>query len=233
MNSISNGKGGDFSETEALKEMAKEKVSLVKSYTPKSFADEYVKAKLDEYVVLGNDPSREFNRRWVIENDRNVFEKEWAGFLNVSIEDLKLAVLQSVLSEEPVWFGADIGPQRDNKTGVLNSELYQYDDIYGVSSKFTKKERILYTTTATNHAMVFVGVDVVDDKPLKWKVENSWGTDVGMSGYLAMYDNWFDDYIIEAIVNKKYLPERLIKLLDTEPLLIKEYEYFAELWKMR
>jgi len=234
MNSISSGKGGgDFADTEALKEMAKDKVSLVKTYTPRSFADEYVTAKLDDYVVLGNDPSRELNRRWVIENDRNVFENKWSGFLNVSIEDLKLAVLQSVLSDQPVWFGADVGPQRDNKTGVLNSKLYQYDDIYGISSQFTKKERMLYLTTATNHAMVFVGVDVVDDKPLKWKVENSWGTDVGMSGYLAMYDNWFDDYLIEAIVSKKFLPERLIKLLDTEPLIIKEYEYFAELWKMK
>jgi len=214
-----------------LKELAEEKVSLYQTYTPKSFADEYVMTDLSDYVVLGNDPSREMYRRWVIENDRNVFEKQWAGFINVSIEDMKQAVLQSLLNDEPVWFGADIGKQRDTKSGVLNAELYKYDDIYGITTKFTKAERMRYQSEATNHAMVFAGVDLVDDKPLKWKVENSWGTDAGMSGFFAMYDNWFDEYVIQAVVNKKYLPERILKILEEKPLVIEEWEFIAKLWR--
>lgn len=233
INAITKGEGGDFAQTEALKEMAREKVSLVKTYTPMEFTQEYVMAKLDEYVVLCNDPSRELNRRWVIENDRNVFEDPWVGFLNVSIEDLKLAALQSILSDEAVWFGADVGEQRDNKSGILNSRLYLYDDIYGTESRFSKADKMLYQSVATNHAMVFVGVDVVDDKPLKWKVENSWGSDVGEGGFMAMYDNWFDEYVIQAVVNKKFLPDRLLALLDTEPLMIEEWEYFAKLLMMQ
>ncbi|MFH1862278.1 MAG: C1 family peptidase, partial [bacterium] len=107
MNAVTQGKSGaDFADTEALKELSKEKVSVVKTYTPQEFAKEYVTAELGDYVVLGNDPSRELNRRYVIENDCNVFEQDWVGFINVGIADLKLAVLQSVLSDDPIWFGA-------------------------------------------------------------------------------------------------------------------------------
>lgn len=234
MNAITNGQGGgDFAQTEALKEMAKEKVSLVKTYTPKQFAEEYVVAKLDDYVVLGNAPLWDLNKRYVMENERNVFEDPEAGFLNVSIEDLKLATLQSVLSDEPVWFGADVSYQRDNETGILNSQLYLFDDIYGTTSRFDKADKIRYQSVGTNHAMSFVGVDLVDDKPLKWKVENSWGTDVGMNGYLAMYDNWFDDYVIMAIVNKKYLPERITALLEAKPVVIKESDPFLKLMMIK
>jgi len=234
MNAITNGKGGgDFSETEALKEMSREKVSLLKTYTPTEFAEEYAVAKLDDYVVLGNAPLWELNKLYIMEHERNVFEEAEAGFLNVSIEDMKLATLQSVLSDEAVWFGADISQQRDNESGILHSQLYLYDDIYGTSSHFDKADKIRYQSVGTNHAMTFVGVDVVDDRPLKWKVENSWGSDNGMSGYLAMYDNWFDDYVIMAIVNKKYLPERIIALLDTKPIVIKESDPFLELMMIK
>lgn len=233
INAVSEGKKTDFTETKALKEMAEEKVSLYKNYTPKSFAEEYVLTDLSDYVVLGNDPSREFNKRYVIENDRNVFERDWAGFINVSMDDIRQAVLQAVLSDDPVWFGADVGPQRDTKSGIMNANLYKFDDIYGIESKFTKAERMLYQTEATNHAMVFCGVDLVEDKPLKWKVENSWGADAGMKGYFAMYDNWFDGYVIQAIVHKKYLPERILKVLDEKPLVIEEWEFIAENWMMK
>ncbi|TKJ40492.1 hypothetical protein CEE37_09265 [candidate division LCP-89 bacterium B3_LCP] len=231
INAITDGEGGGgFTETEALKEMAEDKVSVLKSYTPQEFAEEYVTADLDEYIVLGNDPSREMNKRYIIENDRNIFEQGESGYVNVSIEDLKLATLQSVLSDEPVWFGADVTEQRENGQGIMNSELYLYDDIYGLKTVFTKADRMLYQTEATNHAMVFIGVDVVNDKPMKWKVENSWGNDVGDAGFYTMYSNWFDEYVIQSIINKKYLPQRILDILDTKPVLIREHEFIAKIW---
>ena len=226
---ISKNDSKDFAQTQALKDMAKDKVSLVKTYTPKAFADEYVKAKMEEYVVLGNVPARDLNKRFVMENSRNMWGEKDSEFLNVSMADFKMATLQSVLNDEAVWFGADIGPQRDNKTGILNSNLYKYDDVFGTKSRFAKGDNLLYRNVETNHAMAFVGVDVVDDKPLKWKVENSWGTDVGDGGYLAMYDNWFDDYVIMVIVNKKYLPDRILALVDSKPEIIKENDVMGKL----
>jgi bleomycin hydrolase len=233
MDNISKSDSKDFAETQALKDMAKDKVSLVKTYTPREFAEEYAKAKLDEYVVLGNVPARDLNKRYVMENSRNMWGEKDSEFLNVSIADLKMASLQSVLSDEAVWFGADVGPQRDNKTGILNADLYKFDDIYGTKSHFTKGDHMLYRTVETNHAMAFVGVDVVDDKPLKWKVENSWGTEVGDGGFLAMYDNWFDDYVIMVIVNKKYLPDRILGLVDSKPEILKEDDVMGKLMMIK
>jgi bleomycin hydrolase len=232
INSMAAGKPSDFTETEALKEMAQEKASLYETYTPKSFAEKYVLKDLKDFIVLGNDPSRPFYKRYVIENDRNVFDRDWAGFINVPVEDMKQAAVLGILSDEPLWFGADVGPQRDSKSGIMNAELYKYNDIYGVVSKFTKADRMLYQTEATNHAMVLCGVDLVNDKPLKWKVENSWGTDAGSGGFFTMYDNWFDEYVIQLIVPKKFLPERILKIKDEKPEIIKEWEFIAQNWRM-
>jgi len=232
LKAVSEGKT-DFEDTEAIKEMAEEKASVYETFTPQSFKEKYVSANLDDYVVLGNDPSRPFLKRYVIENDRNVYDKAWSGFINVSVSDMKQAALQSILNDETVWFGADIGKQRDTKTGILNADLYKYYDIYGIEKKFDKAERMLYQTEATNHAMVFCGVDLVNDKPLKWKVENSWGNDAGDGGFFHMYDNWFDQYVIQVIVRKDYLPERILKVLDTKPEVIEEWEFIAKNWIMK
>ncbi|MBU1653150.1 hypothetical protein KKA00_13080 [bacterium] len=232
LKAVSAGKT-DFEDTEALKEMAEDKASVYETFTPQSFKEKYVSAVLEDYVVLGNDPSRPFLKRYVIENDRNVFDKEWSGFVNVSVADMKLATLQSILNDEPVWFGADIGKQRDTKSGILHADLYKYYDIYGIEKKFGKAERMLYQTEATNHALVFCGVDLIDDKPLKWKVENSWGNDAGDGGFFFMYDNWFDEYVIQSIIHKKYLPERILKVLDTEAEVIEEWEFIAKNWMMK
>jgi bleomycin hydrolase len=233
MDALANGKGRDFAETSALKDLAKEKVSLYKSYTPKSFADEYVKAKVDEYVVLANVPFKDYGKRYSMENSRAMVGEDDSGFLNVDMNDFRLATLQSVLSDEPVWFGSDVGPQRDTKSGIMNSKLYNYDDIYGIKTHFDKGELELYQTTVTNHAMAIVGVDLVDNKPIKWKVENSWGKDAGDAGFFTMYDNWFEDYAIQTIVNKKYLPDRLLALLDTKPVILKETDPFHQMMMLK
>jgi bleomycin hydrolase len=217
----------DFAETEAFKELAKEKVSLVKTYTPRSFAEEFVLPDLGEYVNLGNIPGRALDANYVMENSRAMVEGQDVRFLNVSIEDLKLATLQSVLADDPVWFAADVGRQVDSETGIMHPDLYRYADVYGIDVGLSKGDRLLYGDIDPNHAMVFMGVDYVDGKVVKWLVENSWGEKPGRTGLFHMYDGWFDDYVLMTIVKKKYLPRRLIEELDKKPVLIKEEDPLA------
>ncbi|HIY56578.1 MAG TPA: aminopeptidase, partial [Candidatus Tetragenococcus pullicola] len=56
------------------------------------------------------------------------------------------------------------------------------------------------------------GVDLIDDKPVKWKVENSWGDKFGDKGYFIMSDDWFDTYLYEVVINKKYVDDQSLKI---------------------
>jgi bleomycin hydrolase len=67
-----------------------------------------------------------------------------------------------------------------------------------------------------NHAMCIVGVDLEDGKPLKWKIENSWGPDNGSSGYYVMSDSWFDRFVYQAVVLKKYLTKEEVAATKEE-----------------
>ncbi len=65
------------------------------------------------------------------------------------------------------------------------------------------------------HAMVITGVDLVDGQPTKWKVENSWGDKVGTKGYFVMSDSWFDEFVYQIVINKRFLTDEM-KRIETE-----------------
>lgn len=44
------------------------------------------------------------------------------------------------------------------------------------------------------------------------QVENSWGEKSGKKGYLSMSDEWFDEYMYEVLINKKYLPQDVVDI---------------------
>ena len=72
--------------------------------------------------------------------------------------------------------------------------------------------------------MTLVGVDLKNDKPIKWRVENSWGTAKGSNGYWTMYDNWFDLHVYNIIVHKKYVPKEILKIRDTPAILLPPWD---------
>ena len=78
--------------------------------------------------------------------------------------------------------------------------------------------------------MTLMAVDLdKNGKPTKWMVENSWGPASGYQGHLIMTDEWFDEYMYQIVVNKKYLPDSYIAEYDSEPIMLEPWDPMGSL----
>ena len=92
-----------------------------------------------------------------------------------------------------------------------------------------KAERLDYGESLMTHAMVFQGVNLVNGKPNRWKVENSWSEKSGQDGFYIMTDEWFDEYNYQVVVNKKYMTEAQRQAYEQEPLPLKPWDPMGSL----
>ena len=195
--------------------------------TPIEFFDQYVGVDLDDYVCLINAPTADkpFNTLYTVQYLGNVVGGQNVRYLNVDIPTLKKAAVDMIVDGQAVWFGCDVGKMLEREVGALDLDVYDYDLVYGTSFKLDKAGRLDYGHSRMTHAMLFTGVDLDDaGVPLKWRVENSWGTKYGDKGYLVMADAWFDEYLYEVTVKKQYLSPGLLAVLDTEPLVLPPWD---------
>ena len=197
----------------------KKKFISFENLTPKSFFDDHVGLNLDEYVCLINCPmeDKEYRKVYTVEALGNVIEGNAVRYLNVTSEEMKAASASSIKDNHPVWFGCDVGKHFDRKIGVMDIDLFDFNSFYQSKFSMDKADRLQYGESQMTHAMLFTGVDIdADDKPIKWRVENSWGDKVGEKGYHIMSDEWFDEYNYEVVVHKDYLPDDLYNLYKNE-----------------
>lgn len=97
-----------------------------------------------------------------------------------------------VKAGQPVFFGCDVG-QLSNRDGIMDSELYDYTTPFNITFGLSKADRLRTHESSMTHAMVISGVHVdVSGKPVRYRVENSWGETAGEKGYFVMTDRWFE-----------------------------------------
>ena len=191
-----------------------------KKYTPKSFYQEYIGEDLEHnYIMVMNDPSREYNKVYEIEYDRHVYDGENWVYLNLPIEKVKELAIASIKDNTAMYFSCDVGKELDSKRGLLDLANYDYESLLGVEFGMDKAQRIRTFDSGSSHAMTMMAVELdAEGKPTMWKVENSWGAASGHKGHLIMTDEWFNEYMFRLVVNKKYATPEVLKAAKQKPI---------------
>lgn len=200
-------------------------------HTPMSFLEKYGdKQLLSNYVMLMNDPSREYYKCYEIDYDRHRYDgKNWT-YVNLPIEDIKEMAIASLKDSTMMYFSCDVSKFLDSDRGLLDVKNYDYDSLLGVTFGMDKKQRIQTFSSGSSHAMTLMAVDLDSDgKPLKWMVENSWGNRRGYQGHLIMTDEWFNEYMFRVVVEAKYASDKVKELLKQKPIRLPAWDpMFAE-----
>jgi len=195
--------------------------------TPKAFFDKYVAFPFDEYASIINSPTKDkpFNRAYTVRFLGNVVGGRPVSYLNTDIETMKAIGVKQLASGETVWFGSDCGWYGDRDTGKWVMDMTDYSPLFGgVEFGSTKEERLDMRQSAMNHAMTITGYHEVDGKPVRYRIQNSWGTERADKGYYVCDDKWFDEFVFQAVVRKEYLPAELLAAAETEPIALDPWD---------
>ena len=198
-----------------------------KTYTPKSFYNEFIGEDLENnYVMVMNDPCREYGKVYEIDYDRHVYDGHNWLYVNLPVERIKEMAIASIKDNTAMYFSCDVAKFLDRKKGVLDIANFDYESLMGVTFGMDKKERVQTHASGSSHAMTLIAVDVCEEtgKPVKWMVENSWGPASGYQGCLIMTDEWFNEYMFRLVVEKKYVPEDILKMMEQEPVLLPAWD---------
>ena len=198
-----------------------------RALTPQDFCRKYVSLALDDYVTITNHPTDglPLDDYYAFHYIGSMAEGDVRS-LNLSMDELEELVLAQLRGGESVWFGCDSGAFGDRKRGIWDPDSLAYEQLLGGADlRMTKKDRLNYHDSYATHAMILTGAGFdAEGKPARWKIENSWGPDVGDKGYFVCSEKYFREYVYEAVINRRYLTDAQRALLEKEPRRIRAWE---------
>lgn len=201
------------------------KYHIDKDITPKEFYDKYIGIDLeDEYVevISYEDEKIKYNNVYKEEESSKMIGKNDYATLNLPSKEFKNLILKSLKAKEPVYFYCSTTSKRVD--GVWIDTLEKYGELFGIDLKLDNNS-ILMTNGITNyHCMIITGVNIIDNKIDKWKIENSWGSKTGNNGYYVATDDFINNYVHRIAINKKYLSEKQLQILSKDKILVSKWD---------
>lgn len=193
-----------------------------KQYTPRSFYDETVGKPLNgTFLMVMNDPRHPYYKTYEVKYDRHTYDGHNWTYLNLPMDEIAQLAIASIKDGHKMYSSYDVGKQLDRKRGYLDLDNYDYASLTGVTYNMDKADRIRTFDSGSTHAMTLAAVDLdKQGKPVKWKVENSWGPSYGYQGYLIMTNRWFNEYLFRLVVDKKYASEKILKAAEQKPIML-------------
>ncbi len=197
-------------------------VTPLKTYTPQSFFKETVGESLDgRYIMLMNDPRRPYYKTYEIEYDRHTYDGHNWKYLNLPMDEVAEVAVASLKAGHKMYSSYDVGKQLDRTRGYSDLDNYDYGTLFGVKFGMNKAERIDTYDSGSTHAMTLTAVDLdANGKPVKWKVENSWGATNGHNGCIVMTGRWFNEYMFRLVVDTQFVSEKIRTMAEQKPTML-------------
>jgi bleomycin hydrolase len=160
--------------------------------------------------------------------ERNMADQPNLEAVNISMDEMVDMTVKSVLADQPVWFGANSGAESDKSKGLWLQDIEDKQDLFGIDFAMSKADALAYDNGTPDHAMVITGVDMQEVKPVKWKVENSWGEKAGDKGWFTIDSKWFDHHVYEVIIDRRFVPEKLLAISKQKTILLPPWDPFTD-----
>lgn len=209
--------------TYAFKDKKGRCMTEARKYTPMTFYKEILGGKRlnGTFIMVMNDPRREYYKTYEVEYDRHTYDGHNWRYLNLPMEDIERLAITAIKDGKKLYSSYDVGKFLDRSRGYCDINNFDYESLFGTTFGMNKAQRISTFDSGSTHAMTLTAVDLdAQGKPTKWKVENSWGATWGQKGCLIMTNQWFGEYMFRLVVDKKYVPENILKMSEQPPVMV-------------
>ncbi len=211
------------------------------TYTPMSFASDYVGLDMDDYVQISSYTHHPFYSKFVIEVPDNWM---WGQVYNVPLEDMEAIVDNSIENGYTVGWAADVSEKgfSTSKKGVAvipdadkqemsdaeiarweelsdkekNDELYKLEKpgAEKVITQEMRQEAFDNYTTTDDHGMLIVGTAKDQNGSIYYKVKNSWGDYNNYDGFFYASKPYVKYKTMSIMVHKDAIPKSIQKKLN-------------------
>lgn len=180
----------------------------LQNYTPTQFRDEFLTLDLRKFILVCCDPLHKYYTYQTIDKlDNSLFHSN-INYLNLPKTDMKRLAIMQLQSGLPVKFSTKIQPFNHQKLPILDTRLYNYSPLNitpldyetGIKTQLVKAE----------HGMTILGVQIENNQPIRWKVENSHRNDSPQM--YTMNDNFFDACVVSANIHADIILQANIDL---------------------
>ncbi|KAL7795905.1 peptidase C1B, bleomycin hydrolase [Trichoderma ceciliae] len=198
--------------------------------TPKAFSKDIYSSEfritsdaIQSMISLVHDPRHDPLRKLTVSRLGNIVGGRDITYVNVEMDTLKSACIKMLKSGVPVFFGCDVGKFSDRVAGIMDLDLFDYEAGLSTSLlRMNKAQRLMTGESLMTHAMVLtaVHVDEKTGRPVRWRVQNSWGTAAGDKGWFVMSDAWMDEFVYQAVVDPRVCSKEVRDVLKQEPIVL-------------
>lgn len=204
---------------------------VIKDLTPLEFYKNIIGDTLKDYISIINSPTEDkpFLKTYTVQYLGNVVNGKEIKYLNLEMKELKDLVIKQLKNNEVVWFGSDVSRFGDRKNGIWDDSYFDMEELLNMNLHMSKEDSLNYSQSMMNHAMVITGVHLDNNIPVRFKIENSWGKEVGNEGYYICSNSWFDKYVYQAVINKKYLSKEQLEAFNKKPIVLKPWDPMGSL----